>query len=447
MRILSQLLVLLSLVAAGFAQTSTPALDKPKLDQFFDRLIEKNKAMGNVVVARDGKVVYARSIGYGQIEGTVKTNLSAASRFRIGSITKMFTATLILQLVEDGQLKLTDTLDKFFPQVPNAQKITIGQVLVHRSGIHDSLLDRNLRSGSKTDPITKDEAVAVIAKGTSDFEPDTQYRYSNSGYFLLGLIVEKITGKSYAEALKQGITSRIGLNDTYPAMGSIDVSKNEALTYINFGTEWKPISETHPSRMFGGGFIVSTPNDLVKFIYALFELKLISQQSLALMKTIRDGNGLMEQFTFAGKTFYGHTGGADNYGAWLAYMPEEKLAVAYTTNAKVHPVKDIVSGVVDIYYNKPFQIPTFESVAISADVLDTYVGVYSNPEAPVKFTITRQGTTILFQPGTESPIPLEATAQDKFKNDAARLVIEFDASKNQMTIKRGTGQRVFTKEK
>jgi D-alanyl-D-alanine carboxypeptidase len=166
---------------------------------------------------------------------------------------------------------------------------------------------------------------------------------------------------------------------------------------------------------------------------------------------MRDGEGLgMVTFEFAGKTFYGHTGGADNYGAWLSYLPEEKLAVAYATNAKVYPVKDIVSDVVDIYYNKPFQIPAFESIAVSPEVLDKYIGVYSRPGAPGKFTITRDGATLYAQPpGAESPVPLEATAQDKFKIDngtATGIVFNFDAAKNQMTIKRNGGERVFTKE-
>jgi len=157
----------------------------------------------------------------------------------------------------------------------------------------------------------------------------------------------------------------------------------------------------------------------------------------------------LEPFTFAGKTFYGHTGGADNYGAWLAYLPEEKLAVAYTTNAKVYPVANIVRAVIDIHYNKPFEIPAFESIAVSPEVLDKYVGVYSTPDAPVKFTITRVGATLYAQPPGQSVVPLEATAQDRFKIDngtPAGIVFEFDAAKNQMTIKRSGGQRVFTKE-
>jgi D-alanyl-D-alanine carboxypeptidase len=436
-------LLTLALFTAGYAQT----LDKAKLDQFFDRLAEKNKAMGSLTIAKDGAVLYTRTIGYSQINGTEKKPLTAATRYRIGSITKMFTAAMIFQLVEEGKLKLTDTLEKFFPRVPNAQKITIAQILAHRSGIHDSILDRDLRPSPKTNPITKDELLTLIAKGKPDFEPDAKHSYSNSGYTLLGLIVEKLTGKPYGEALEERIATKIGLKDTYIATGIIDVNKNEALTYMNIGDEWKYVTETHPSILFSAGAIVSTPSDLAKFIQALFDLKLISQESLASMKTIRDGEGLgMEPFTFAGKTFYGHTGGADNYGAWLAYLPEEKLAVAYTTNAKVYPVANIVRGVVDIYYNKPFTIPALESIAVSLEVLDKYVGVYSSPEAPVKFTITRDGATLFFQPPGQSAVPLEATAQDKFQIEGA-VVIEFDAAKNQMIIKRRGGERVFTKEK
>src|SRR4029434_9408183 len=156
----------LALGAAGYAQT----LDKAKLDQFFDRLAEKNKAMGSLVIVKDGKVLYTRAIGYSQINGTEKKPLTAANRFRIASITKMFTATMILQLVEEGKLKLTDTLDKFFPQVPNAQKISILQILSHRSGIPN--ISRDQATWKPGAPVTKDEMLALIVKGTPEFEPD-----------------------------------------------------------------------------------------------------------------------------------------------------------------------------------------------------------------------------------------------------------------------------------
>ena len=451
---LFETIMTLALFTTAYAQSQDiPIAIGTKLDQFFDRLAEKNKAMGSLVVVKDGKVLYARAIGYSQISGSERKPLTAANRFRIGSVTKMFTAAMILQLVEERKLKLTDTLDKFLPQVPNANKITILQTLLHRSGIPNVRREQNAEGNVNTIPMTKDEHLALIVKTAPDFEPGTKSLYSNSGYFILGLIIEKLTGKSYEAVLQEKIAKKIGLKDTYLATGNIDVNKNESLTYFILpGGDWKQVPETHPSILFSAGAIVSTPYDLAKFIQALFDGKIISMESLDQMKTMRDGEGFgMVTFDFAGKTFYGHTGGADNYGAWLAYLPEEKLAVAYTTNAKVYPVKDIVSGVVDIYYNKPFQIPTLESIAVSPEVLDKYVGVYSTPEAPVKFTITRQGPTLYAQPpGAQNAVPLEATAQDKFKIDNGTptgIVIEFDAAKNQMTIKRNGGERVFTKEK
>ena len=253
-----------------------------------------------------------------------------------------------------------------------------------------------------------------------------------------------MTGKSYAQALEERITSKLGLADTYLAAASVDVSKNESLTYFNIGNDWKPGRVTHPSSFE----IVSTPSDMAKFIAALFDLELISQDSLNQMKTIRDGEGLgIVTFTFAGKTFYGNTGGGDNYGAWLAYQPEEKLVVAYTTNAKVHPVKDIVSGVVDIYYGKPFEIPAFEAIAVNQEVLDKYVGVYSSPDVPNKWTITTNGGTLFVQPGSEGAAAVEATAQDKFQLFSGRVTFDFDAAKHQMILKRAGRTIVFTKDK
>ena len=425
------------------AQPQTPP-DTAKLDRFFDRLAEKSKAMGSLTVVKDGKVLYARAIGYGRIDGTEKDPLTAASRFRIGSITKMFTAAMVLQLVEEGKLKLTDTLDTFYPQVPNARTITVAHLLAHRSGVPNVRRDgRNVN----TLPMGQDEMLALIAKGKPDFEPDTQFRYSNSGYLLLGLILEKVTGKPYGEALRDRITSKVGLKDTYLATGAIDVKKNEALTYIRLGAEWKPVPETHPSILFSAGGVVSTPGDLATFAQALFDGKVVSKESLDRMRTIRDGDELgmgMEKYSFAGKTFYGHAGGGDNYGAWLAYLPEEKLAVAYATNAKVYPVADIVRGVVDIYYGKPFTIPALESVAVRPEVLDKYVGVYASPDAPAKATITRDGATLFFKPpGAQSAVPLEATAENRFQIEGV-AVIEFE--KGRMTVKRRGGERVFTKE-
>lgn len=432
-------LLTLASLTASYAQT----LDKAKLDQLFDRILEKNKGMGSLVVAKDGNVLYTRSFGYSQITGTEKKPLTAATKYRISSITKMYTAVMVFQLVEEGKLKLTDTLEKFFPQIPNAGRITIAQMLNHRSGIPE------LRPGDSwfLQPRTKDEIVAAIAKGQPEFEPDTKTAYSNTGYNLLGYIVEKAGGKPYPDALKERITLKIGLNDTYVGIGKGDPGKNEAIAYKYIGG-WREGNEPDLSILGGGGSILSTPTDMTIFIKALFDLKLVSQDSLKQMTTMRNGEGMgITTFTFAGRTVYGETGGSGSSGAWLNYLPEEKLALAYTTNMKMYPVKDIVSGVFDIYWNRPFQLPTLEGVNVSPEVLERYVGVYTIAGTPAKMTITRDGATLYVRAGSEqSGVPLEATAEDKFTIGPG-VSFDFDAEKGLMTIKRANGDRVFTKEK
>jgi D-alanyl-D-alanine carboxypeptidase len=349
---------------------------------------------------------------------------------------------MILQLVEEKKLKLQDHLDKFFPQIANANKITIEQVLAHRSGLHDITEDQAFRA-YRFKTITKDEVVSMIAKAASDFEPGSKYAYSNSGFYILGMIVEKLTRKTYEENLQTRINSKLGLNNTYVAAGNIDVAKNESYSY-RYSREWEQQPETNPSILFGSGALVSTANDLSKFIHGLFSGKIISAVSLKLMTEKTLG---MDTFTYNGKRAYGHTGGIDGFGSWLAYIPEEKLALSYATNGKVYPVTNIMDGVFNIYFNQPFVIPGFEGVTISTEVLNSYTGVYSSTEFPVKVTITREGQVLFFQPNTQPAAPLEATATDIFKIESAGIVIKFDAGKKQLSMTRRNGpERILSKE-
>ena len=425
---------------AFFSTGYTQSIDKAKLDLLFDRLLEKNKGMGSITIAKDGKILYTRSFGYGQITETMKKPLTEDTKYRISSITKTYTAVMIFQLVEEGKLKLSDYLDKFFPQIPNADKITIAHILAHRSGIPDFTVD----DGWRSQPRTHEEVIAAIAKGKPIFEPDSQHLYSNTGYVLLGYIVEKVGGIPYQEALKQRISTKVGLENTYMGVGNTSAENNESLSYAYFGA-WKEAREMNLSVPAGAGAIISTPTDMAKFIHALFDLKLVSKRSLDQMKTMRDGEGMgMESFSFADRTLYGHTGGSNSSGAWLAYEPTEKLAMAYTTNAKIYPVSDIVAAVFDIYWNRPYQIPTFDALEVSSEILDQYVGVYVVAGTPAKMTVIRSGSTIAIENGA-TPIPLEATAPDKF-TIAPGVTVTFDAAKKQMIVKRPQGERVFTKE-
>lgn len=437
MRLFGPLLAFL-LSVNGYAQT----FDTDKLDLLFDRLLEKNQGMGGLTVQRNGEIIYNRSFGYRQITDNKREPLNADTRYRIASITKTYTAVMIFQLVEEGRLKLTDTLDMFFPEIPNASRITLAHLLHHRSGISDISPD----GAFGRQPRTQDEIVARIAQGTPQFEPGTMHRYSNTGYNLLGFIVEKAGGKPYPSALHDRITSKLGLRNTYAGTAGMDPAKNEALSYRYIGG-WREYEETDFSVVGGAGRIVSTTADMAAFITGLFDLRLTSKDSLALMTSMRDGEGMgFEPHSFAGRTCYGHTGGSASAGAWLTYCPDEKLALAYATNAKIYPVRDIVTGVFDVYWNRPFQVPSFEAFTVSADVLDRYVGNYTIPGTPARMGISREGDTLFIQAGGDGRVALVATAENTFQI-APGVTVEFDAANHRMTIKRPQGERVFTREK
>jgi CubicO group peptidase (beta-lactamase class C family) len=197
----------------------------------------------------------------------------------------------------------------------------------------------------------------------------------------------------------------------------------------------------------GAGSIVSTPRDLTQFIEALFSLKLISKNSLLQMKTITEGYGMgMFQIPFYTKKAYGHNGGIDGFASNLVYFPEDSLAVAYCTNGQVYPLNDILIGVLSICFNKEYVIPTFNTLTLTTEDLDKYLGVYSSKQIGLKITITKDNALLIAQATGQSSFPLDATEKDKFKFDQAGVKIEFDTDKNEMTLKQGGGNFLFTKD-
>ncbi len=155
----------------------------------------------------------------------------------------------------------------------------------------------------------------------------------------------------------------------------------------------------------------------------------------------------MFRMPFYNKKAYGHNGGIDGFASNLAFFPEDSVAVAYCTNGQVYPMNDILLGVLRIYFNKEFSLPTFNTISLKTDDLDKYLGVYSSKQMPLKITITKDNTTLVAQASGQSSFPLEATEKDKFKFDPAGVEIEFHTDKNEMIMRQGGGQYLFTKEK
>jgi CubicO group peptidase (beta-lactamase class C family) len=408
-------------------------LNKPKLDSLFTLLSQKNKAMGSIAISSKGTIVYQKSIGYSDYDK--KQEATPKTKYRIGSISKMFTTVIIFQLIEEGKLSLETKLNTYFPQIPNSSQITVGNMLNHRSGIHSFTSDADYRN-YMTNPKTPEELVSIIAKSKADFKPNEKAAYSNSNFVLLGYIVEKVEGKPFHKVLKERITSKIGLENTYVGeKTSLETGESYSYSYLN---TWIKQPETDMSIPGGAGAIVSTPQDLTKFIESLFAGKLISKGNLELMKTVTEGHGMgMFQIPFGTKKAYGHNGGIDGFVSNLSYFPEESVAVAYCSNGNAYNFNDILIGVLSIYFNKDYKLPTFSTLSLKTEDLDKYLGEYSSTDIPIKITITKKDS-VLYGQGTGQPVfPLEATGQDEFKFDPAGIVMEFYPAKNEMLLKQG----------
>jgi CubicO group peptidase (beta-lactamase class C family) len=423
--------------------THSQTLDKAKLDSFFVALNTKEQNMGSIAISANGVLVYQNAIGYSQVNKGLKTPATIETKYRIGSISKMFTATMIFQLIDEGKLSFDTPLAAYFPQLPNAGKITIREMLSHRSGLHNFTSD-SLYTTYMDKPKSEAEMIAIFAGQKSDFEPDTKAEYSNTNFVLLGYIIEKLTGNTYAEELKKRVTSKIGLAQTYYGTKT-NSAKNEAYSY-NYPGEWAQMPETDMSIPGGAGAIVSTPTDLVKFINALFEGKLISPASLELMKTMRDNYGMaMLALPFDDKKGYGHPGSIDGFYSILVYFPQEKLAIAYTSNGSRYSYYDVFTGALSIYFNKPFTIPEFKTIILNTADLDKYLGKYSSPTWPLKIVIIKKNATLLAQVINQSVYPLEARGDNKFVYTPLDANLQFEPAKKTFTLTQRGVTYLFTK--
>jgi len=437
---------LLVLSGGCFSPVFGQKINTPKLDSFFNSIEMHNKGMGSIVIAKDGDIAYQKSIGYSVINDDKKTLATEQTRYRVGSITKMFTATMILQLVEDGRLTLSTTLDKYYPSIPNADKITIANLLNMKSGIHNYTSDSTFLRWMNSQK-SEDEIVKAIAAAQPDFEPGKKQEYSNSNFVLLGYILEKIYKRPYAEILIEKVTTKAGLKNTYYG-GKINVKEHESYSY-KFMDKWVISEETNIDNAAGAGGIVSTPGDLVKFIDALFAGKLVNAKSLEQMKTsegsIYYGMGMLP-YHFGKALGYGHNGAIDEFEASLAYFPDNKVAICYCGNGVVYTVNDILLGAMSIYYDSAYTIPAFKDIIVPTETLDKYVGVYSTSKFPLKITVSKQGHTLIAQATGQQPLTLEATEQNVFKFEKAGVELDFDADKKQMILKQGGHTIPFTKE-
>jgi len=415
------------------------------IDSLFKLITINNKGMGSIAIRKDGNLLYSNSMGYSSVIENDKKLSNKETVYKIGSITKMFTSVLIFQLIEQGKLTLETPLSTFFPNIKNAKKITISHLLNHRSGIHNYTDDADYQFYMQSSK-TKKEIIEIITKKGVDFEPNEKAAYSNANYILLGYIAEDITKKSYADLIKSNICDKIELKHTYLGNG-VNESKNEAQSYIFLNNEYKKTTETHPSVAYSAGSIVSTPEDVTKFIDALFHFKLLKKESLDKMVELVEnyGRGIF-RYPFDNSWLFGHTGGIDNYQSVVAYDTETGFSVCYTANAVSYPVNDILIFVLSQIYKRGVVYPNFTTKNVAESILKSYEGDYTSKKVPLSLNVKVKNGKLYAQATGQDEFPLEALSDTKFEFQPARITVEFEPVNNVMKFEQGGLKYTFTRK-
>jgi len=433
------------LLSTFFSASFSQSIDTKKLDSLFDILQNRELATGSVAISLNGKIVYQKAIGFAMLDSSKKIVPDVDTKYRVGSTSKMFTATIIFQLIEENKLSPDTKLATYFQQLPNANKITIKEMLYHRSGLHDYTHDTNFPDWMDK-PKTHEEMLQIITSKGSDFEPGTKADYSNTNYLLLSYIIEKITGTAYAEALNKRIVSKLGLKNTYYGK-PIDIRRNEATSYKYSDSSWKKEKETDLSIHCGAGSIVSTPKDLTVFIQNLFNGKLVGRTSLDSMTTMIDGYGMgIFPYDFDNVKGYGHGGRVEEFYSWTWYYPDKKLAISYITNGILYPRTDIMDGIRKICFNDAYTIPFSQPLALLTSDLDKYTGTYSSGDLPFK-VVCKKRNEKLFLEAAGRTMEVSPVSTNYFMNLKTGSFFEFNSEKGELQIKETANVYYLQKEK
>lgn len=367
------LLVFLPLLTS--AQKNYPKL----LDNYMQAELSVKGYNGAVLVVQKGKPIYQKAFGLADREWNVPNTVN--TKFRIGSVTKQFAAASILQLVEQGKLSVEDKLSKYIADYPKGDSVTIHMLLNHTSGIKNYTDIRSFWPKAVF-PLTLDSMIAIFKNEPYDFPPGTKWNYSNSGYFLLGIIVEKVSGKSFRNFLMENIIQKAGLKNT--DMDRLDsILQFRAKGYSKTNAGWKHAQYISMEGPYSAGAMVSTVEDLYTWMRALVTNKIISTSSVQKMMAPYKGNygyGLLIDSLKKHKRIW-HNGGIPGFSSHLAYYPDDDVYVVAISNNESSADRIAIS-LSSILFDNAVTTP-YKPTAINIDpsLLDRYTGKYiaTNP--------------------------------------------------------------------
>jgi len=390
-----------------------------KLDELFGFYQKQNLFNGSVLVAKKGQVLIDK--GFGLQNVTLKKKNNPESIYQIYSITKTFTSSVILKLVEENKLSLSDKLSKFYPGYPKGDSISIEHLLTHTSGLYDYTRGNNMPDQTEKSFVEFEKTKPL------DFPAGTDWSYSNSGYYFLGYIIQKVTGMSYEQAVAEYIFNPLQMKQSGFAFKNL-ISEDKAIGYeILTDKTYKASVVYDPPGPFAAGGIYSTVGDLYKYYKGLKEYKILRKETLEkayLPFKNNYGYGWVIVPVFD-KITVGHSGAGAGFRSNFVQVPEDDICIVLLSNCE-KDLNNIMGGILKILYDKPYRIP--KEIPVKKEILETYEGTY---EASNNFVIyvSIENNKLTAQPKGQPKTILYAEKQNSFYVEEINGYVHFKPNK------------------
>ena len=369
------IIIQLASITAGVSQSKADIIDK-----LMSKYLEYGQFNGSVLVAEQGKIIFKKGYGMANMEWDIPNQ--STTKFRLGSISKQFTSLLILQLAEQGKLKLDVPITTYLPDYPkpNGEKITIHHLLTHTSGIPNYTAFPDFMKDKSRNPYTPEEFVKTFADLKLEFEPGKKFNYSNSGYFLLGYIIEKVSGKMYEQCLHESILIPLKMTNTGYDHSEL-IIKNRAAGYEKNGKGFMNARYIDMTIPYAAGSLYSTVEDLYLWDQALYANTLLSSNYTNMLygsyfPELKSNYGYgwgMYEVSIAGNNeklkVIEHGGGINGFNTLISRIPSGKNLIILLNNTGGAALGEMNKAIRSILYDKPYDMPKLSLAAALYDVI------------------------------------------------------------------------------
>jgi CubicO group peptidase (beta-lactamase class C family) len=395
-----------------------------RLDSLMDAYVKVQGFNGTVFAATKGAVIFEKGYGYKNKSTNARNDTNTI--FQIGSITKQFTAAIILQLKEQNKLSLHDSLTKYIPDYPSGNKITIENLLTHTAGVYNYTNDAVFMVNETTHPINRDSLVNRFKYKPLDFQPGEKFSYSNSGYILLGYIIEKVTGQSYFQVVRQRIFQPLHMD--HSGFDFTHLNSPDKATGYTTPESTTPANIVDSSVSFAAGAIYTTVGDLYKWDRALRAGRIISPASQEKAYTphlAQYGYGWMIS-TVDGKKLVEHGGGITGFVSEILRIPEDETCIVVLDNQpnQANP-SNIAQDILATLEGKEVKLPeTKVATTVDTSIIRQYVGIYQiSPTFSIAVTLDEG--RLYGQATGQGKFELFAEKKDSFFLKVVKAELEF----------------------